>query len=252
MEQIHSVFLPVHIAAGCISIVIFWIPVFVRKGSKSHNLVGRWYINSMVVVLFTSMVLSVNNIFKQEYILALFLIHLTFLTAFPLWHGYTILKRKKTSSKGFKKMRSILLLSLGISSIVCIGTALLLWYSYGRQDILLIIFGILGLSSAKDIFNKPVFSNRVAQHLDGMIVSGIAAYTAFFAFGGRTLLGSLLEGNLMIIPWILPTVIGIIAIRLWKRKYTGKPQKPVAMKIVVNKKDEVEHKIDDLRAGALS
>ena len=46
-----------------------------------------------------------------------------------------------------------------------------------------------------------------------MLVSGIAAYTAFFAFGGRVFFESLLTGYWAVLPWVAPTIIGIGAIK---------------------------------------
>jgi len=59
-------------------------------------------------------------------------------------------------------------------------------------------------------------------HLNGMIGSGIGAYTAFFAFGGRSLLGELLPGQWQVIPWVLPTVIGVIAASRVSRRWLGR------------------------------
>ena len=87
----------------------------------------------------------------------------------------------------------------------------------------MLFFGILGLSAAgtilKDYKNPPKESNWFLTHLTGMLISGIAAYTAFFAFGGRSLFGHILTGHWMIIPWVAPTIIGVIAIKILKRKY---------------------------------
>ncbi len=55
-----------------------------------------------------------------------------------------------------------------------------------------------------------------------MIVSGIAAYTAFFAFGARNYMASLLSDDWQILPWVLPTILGVIAIRVLLPRYGGK------------------------------
>ncbi|MGL5471270.1 MAG: hypothetical protein ACRDCT_24380 [Shewanella sp.] len=47
------------------------------------------------------------------------------------------------------------------------------------------------------------------EHLGAMIGSGIACYTAFFAFGGSRLFID--HGNLRLLSWILPGVIGFVA-----------------------------------------
>ena len=51
-----------------------------------------------------------------------------------------------------------------------------------------------------------------------MMTTGIAAYTAFFAFGGGTFLSAYLKGPLMAVPWILPSIIGTVIIVRMKKK----------------------------------
>lgn len=57
----------------------------------------------------------------------------------------------------------------------------------------------------------------VIQHIGHIIGSGIGAYTAFFAFGGRNLFQSL--PLLQIGSWVLPSLIGVPFIIWLSRKY---------------------------------
>jgi hypothetical protein len=62
----------------------------------------------------------------------------------------------------------------------------------------------------------------VVAHLNGLIGSGIGAYTAFFAFGGSRFLAELLPGQWQVIPWVLPTIIGVIAANRISRRWLGR------------------------------
>ena len=67
-----------------------------------------------------------------------------------------------------------------------------------------------------------LWNNRLQTHLAEMIVTGIAGYTAFFAFGARQFIQELLVGNWAVVPWVLPTILGTLAIQIWLPKYATK------------------------------
>ncbi|MCE2540754.1 MAG: DUF2306 domain-containing protein, partial [Acidobacteria bacterium] len=55
-----------------------------------------------------------------------------------------------------------------------------------------------------------------------MLGGGIAFHTAFIVFGAQRVWAYELAGPLAIVPWILPTVVGIPAIVVWTRYYRRK------------------------------
>jgi hypothetical protein len=94
------------------------------------------------------------------------------------------------------------------------------------MQMLLMIFSGVGLYAAVGMLQdiraaKQRKANLIKAHLGAVIGSGIGAYTAFFAFGGARFLGEVLTGQWQIVPWVLPTLIGFAAIRLWSRQYRG-------------------------------
>jgi hypothetical protein len=52
------------------------------------------------------------------------------------------------------------------------------------------------------------FKEWVIAHLSSIIGAGIASYTAFFVFGGNRFMAQIFDGQLMMIPWVAPGVIG--------------------------------------------
>lgn len=211
----------IHIAAGTISLFLFWIPIFTKKGGINHVKLGKIYMWLMWIVVITAVILSIKNLYIGAIEMAAFLGFLTFITASPLWKGIAVLKQKKGLSKTFQRTHLI------FESLILVAGALLLGYGIYLQGegagILMMIFGILGISNLgsviKLIKTPPQQMDWFIEHMSDMIISGIAAYTAFFAFGGRTLLGNIFTGYWMIVPWVAPTVIGVFTIEYLKKYY---------------------------------
>jgi len=216
--------LPIHIAAGFLSIVIFWIPIFVKKGSNIHVKVGKLYMATMWVVVATAAILSVENFMQGAYQGAAFLGFLVLITANPLWYGIAILKQKKGVSESYRKKHML------FNALIAIAGILLIIYGITLTNeptgILMIIFGILGVSTGKDIItmyrNPASKSNRMKEHIIGMLTTGIAAYTAFAVFGGANFFRGVFSGYWSIIPWVTPTIVGSILMRYYQNLYLGK------------------------------
>ncbi|MEL6593510.1 MAG: hypothetical protein AAFQ87_10560 [Bacteroidota bacterium] len=228
MESIFNIILGLHITAGTISLILFWIPVIVKKRKGLHTKIGRIYVYTMWIVVISSAVLCGLNIFRDRMIMAAFLGVITVLTAHPLWYAIAILKYKKNLPLRIVRIRQVLSAVLFAGSVGITIWSILLGVQ--GMAILLLIFGIIGMVSSRPLFVKAAKAQAshhwITDHLDGMIGTGIAAYTAFLAFGGRVLMADLFSEYLMVIPWVAPTIIGTIIIRRMKKRYT--PKKRVA------------------------
>ncbi|MEM6344678.1 MAG: hypothetical protein AAF927_12385 [Bacteroidota bacterium] len=226
MESIFNTILGLHIAAGVISLVLFWIPVLVKKGRGMHAKVGRFYVYAMWGVVGSAAILCGLNIFRDRLIMAAFLGVISVLTAHPLWYAIVILKYKREVPAHIINIRRVL------SGILLLGSIGITIWSIQLQlqggAILLLIFGIIGILSSRPVFTPvakaQASANWLIDHLGGMIGTGIAAYTAFLAFGARRLMADLFAEQLMVIPWIMPTIIGAIIIRVMKNRYSPKPK----------------------------
>lgn len=224
MDTAYKFLLGSHIFFGSLSLVIFWLPaVFTKKGGEWHNKIGKLYVRLMTLVVLSSALMCLRNLlFVGNINSGIFLGFLTMITAHPIWHGTAILKYKKQQPQSFYNMHMGFrgMIILAALSLFAYGLYL---YMTGEVHPLFFIFGILGASDLPswigDFKNPPTKVNWLTEHLSGMIISGIAAYTAFFAFGGRSMMGHILTGYWQILPWVLPTIIGIFAIKYHKRKY---------------------------------
>ena len=216
MEKLIDALFYIHVIAGTVSLVLFWIPVFARKQKGLHTTVGKLYVYCMWTVVITAFLLSIKNFVIGRYNIAFLLGFLSLVTANPLWYAIGVMKSKKAYS------RSYLLTYFVIhSSIVLLGGSLLvygLFFVNTSAKYLMIIFGTLAVLDIRELLSKREMKSSKPDwykvHYSGMITTAIAAYTAFFAFGGSRFLDNILTNEWQLIPWILPTLIGILCIRI--------------------------------------
>jgi len=219
MDVLIKALLLAHVSAGFTSLGLFFIPMFARKGSKLHNTVGRFYTYGMWGVVVTAILLCGIRFAQGQQVMALFLGFLALLTSRPLYFGVAILKNKQKVSDRLRLIDNLL------SGALTVFSPILLGFGFGAFGLeghpLLIVFGALGmLITVPDLIGKlrgakPKEYNWLEEHIGGMLVSAIAAFTAFFAFGGRKIFGDM-SGSLEIVVWIAPTIIGVAVIRYYK------------------------------------
>ncbi len=224
MEFIVKTLLFLHVSFGFTSLVLFWLPVFLKKGGKGHVITGKLYVIAMWVVVSTAALLSIKNVIIGKYFMAAFLGFIALITANPLWYGMAILKPKAQSKKRFQKTHIVLDGLVSISALL-----LLMWGIYlgGKGNaVLMLIFGGLGCtvfpSFIKKLTSPYKEADRVKEHMVGLLTSGIAAYSAFFVFGGYTWMRQILPGMWQVLPWVAPGVIGGIGITLTVKYYRKK------------------------------
>lgn len=220
MELLVRILLGIHVSAGFISIILFWLPMISIKGGTIHIKSGKLYVIAMWIVTITAGLLSIKNVLIGDYVEAVFLGFLSLITSGPLWYAIAVLDQKKGRTPAYKKKLFL------FNSIVIIAALGMIVYGLmidNSTRILMFIFGALGLTNTGDVIryirNEPSKLTWIQEHLAGMIATGIAAYTAFFVFGGRTLFDGLFPGYYAIIPWVAPGVLGAIGTFFYTKKY---------------------------------
>lgn len=239
MTTLHSILVWLHIAFGAVALVLFWVPALARKGGRLHVTAGRYYKSVMYTVSVSAFIASVIvladpiGIRRPGEVLAaeeaerlaglyrmssLFLLMLSVLVFSSVRHGLLALRERRQPGVLKSPLHRGLIGALALLALV-VG-----FLGVRHGQVLLVVFGGLGLSVAWSMFrdsriDRPSHRQLVVAHLGGLIGSGIGAYTAFFAFGGARLLGDFLPGQWQVIPWVLPAVIGTIAVRRLRRPF---------------------------------
>lgn len=211
-----------HISTGFISLLLFWIPVIAPKGGKTHRLSGKAYAALMWIVVSTAALLSLKNAWIGDYQTAAFLGFISLITANSLWYAVAILKHKHEQQGRFAGLR------LAFSATIVLSAAALVAYGIylnGQGSaVLMFIFAGLGFTELPNLVNRLRAPHQrlpwLKEHIVGICSSGIAAYTAFFVFGGNQFFSAVLPGYWAIVPWVAPGLIGTIGIRYAVQRFT--------------------------------
>jgi hypothetical protein len=243
MSTLHSLLLYLHITLGAAALLLYWLPVIVRKGSKLHISVGKVFYYLMLLVSSSGIVMSLMGLYDPVAIytagkqmsdaqiermlvwripFSQFLLLLSLLTWVTVRHAIGVLKAKSNRSllKHWFYQGPVLLL---------LPTALYVAYqgiTIGMP--LLIIFSVVSIITATTIslyVYKATVKPRawIIEHFSAMVGSGIAVYTAFFAAGGRRMLSQWLPGDWQLVSWLAAPVMGVAVLILltgyYKRRY---------------------------------
>lgn len=239
MHTIHAVLVYLHIAAGSVALLLFWVPALTKKGGKLHVSTGRFYVAGMHIVAITAFVASIialidpiairrpGEIVEPEQaaqlaqrfrMFSLFLLMLSVLVFTSVRHGIAALTARRDPEILAKPLHRMTIAVLGLLGII-VGAI-----GIGNRELLLIVFAGISVSGAVGMFRDtlktaPKRGDLIVAHLNGLIGSGIGAHTAFFAFGGSRFLSEILPGQWQLIPWIAPAVVGTVVIARVSRRY---------------------------------
>ena len=233
LSEFRSVTLPVHIGFGFAVLTLFWVQIFSKKGSAWHRRAGlAFYWAGMVIVATALYGVSAVLIeaFSGDHDVApndarlsavLFLGYLGLITFAILEKGRSAI-RFRGPSPGSRAVFAYVRAAIALAaSLALIAYALAFRPS---NAILLFALSPLGILIFLETLNFQRAGNSypqrwVIEHMDGMLGAGIAFHTAFFVFGASSFFNPLLGGTpLQLLPWILPTVIGVPAGAIWKRR----------------------------------
>jgi uncharacterized membrane protein len=218
--------LAVHIAAGGGAFILAPLALVTAKGGKAHRLWGKIYFWCMTVVALTALIMAAYRPILFLALVAVF----SFYSAFV---AYRVLGQK-AAWKGEPVARPL----DWIAAVLCFAaSAALAILGAIRPELVqhlripAIVFGLIGMrisSAAMWRFTHPPTEKMFwwYAHLQGMLGSYIAAWTAFCV----VTLGPLVHAVWWI--WIVPVSIGVPAIvattAYYKRKFAPRSKTAVA------------------------
>ena len=236
MQMLHQFLLVLHVVCGALALSVFWGPMLAKKGSPWHVRSGHWYSTLMYLIcgagiLMCGLVLSAPLVVKaadlrvgqdpqlfaeRVRLMSGFLLLLCLLALMNLRQGLLALQ-SGAARKALRHWSHQVLLVLTLGCAVWI-----LWQALPRQFVLGQIFATVALMSSIGCLYyshraKVDRSTVLKEHIGNMLASGIAIYTAFFAFGGRKVLD--LSPELQLASWLMPSVLGIAATVWYNKRY---------------------------------
>jgi hypothetical protein len=241
MLYLYKLVLSLHIAAGITGLAAFWTPVLARKGGATHVQVGRIFYKATCVIALTGLAMaaltfaaplavhpraaltaeSAAAAITRDRMAAFFLVYLVVITFAPVYHGVRVLETRGTPERmrtPFHTGLAVLAIALGVGMIVLATVA--------RQPVFAALSPIGLLTGRGHLrFARQPYASPMAwwyEHMGSMLAGGIAFHTAFLVVGAGRLLGVQLTGFTSVIPWIVPSLIGIPATMVWVGYYRRK------------------------------
>ena len=223
----------VHVVAGFAGLVAFWVPVFAKKGGRAHVRAGRVYVYSAYVVTLSAVIAAAGRIASYVdqgmglaerpdlYGMAVFLGYLGVVTFANVRHGIRVLATRRAPASIRTPFHFGLAWACFVCSAAVIALALAVW-----SDSSPVLLGLspVGLFTGSNLLRymrsgamQP--AGWLYSHLGSMLGGGIAFHTAFAVFGVQRLVVYNLPGSFALLPWLLPTIIGVPAIIAWQRHY---------------------------------
>jgi hypothetical protein len=233
----------VHIAAGSIALILFWIPAIAPKGGRTHIRAGWFYVLCMSVVVVTALAMSglaftvplavrqiarslspaeLSDFLLEQRLFAAFLAYLAGITLAAGWQGIWAIETKRDP----KAMRTPFSLALNVVVLLAGLTVLVLGIKYRSGPLIGLspIGPLIGAGNLRYLLRGP--QSRMHwwyEHLGSMIGTGLAGYTAFLVFGGSRLLPSFARNRLYTLFWVLPSLIGgpviFMTVAYYQRKF---------------------------------
>jgi hypothetical protein len=234
LDGAHQIARLTHIGVGALGLLVFWAPILLRKGGRAHRYTGRVYTWIDAIVLATAAIGAAYYLWSwnvrglgpreipSEYAIMLVLAFLTLVSFALLLQGRGAIVAREQPSR----LRTPL--HLGVHVLTLAASAALVLYAlhFAPPNALILyavsVLGVLtayeGLSYVAKTTATP--EKWVFQHLNGMLGTGVAFYTAFGVFGAHRLIGvsAADAGWLSVLPWLLPAVVGVPATMWWKRR----------------------------------
>jgi hypothetical protein len=242
MLNLYRFTLMVHVVAGIIGLVAFWTPAIVRKGGALHVKAGRVFYKTTCTIALTGLVMAMlllidplgvhpprsavspeiaERIAAGIRLTVPFLVYLLLITFAPVHHGVRLLQTRRQHGD----LRTPFHTAINIAAIGA-AAAMIGLGIWAKQPVLaalspigfLVGFGQLGYA------RRPLASPMAwwYEHMGAMIGGGIAFHTAFLVLGANRLFHLPFSGAAAIIPWLLPTIIGIPASAIWVGYYKRK------------------------------
>jgi hypothetical protein len=242
MADLYRLVLGLHIVAGILGLAAFWTPAVAKKGGVVHVSVGRVFVWATCVVAATGTVMAAllladplairrpsrpvsperaAAIATEIRLTTTFLFYLLLITFTPVYHGVRVLATRRSP----ERLRTPFHTLVHAASIAASVAMVALGALKGQTVFLFMspigfLLGAGGLMFARRPYPTPMA--WWYEHMGSMLGGGIAFHTAFLVLGAGRLLGLRLDGMAAVVPWLLPTLIGLPATAIWTAYYRRK------------------------------
>jgi hypothetical protein len=243
LADLHLALRGIHITAGALGLVTFWAAMCMKKGAAAHVRCGRAfvlcaYLVGVTAVLSaawaevdplgfgTSLGLSEDDIRRlapeRAWLFRVLGLAGISLLAYVQVGVYAVRTKAKPRPGG----NWLFLLTVGVLGVAGAGAAAmgvsgLLDSGPAIQNVMPLFLGLVAVPLTFTMLrfvrrSRPAHMDWWYKHMECMLVSGIIFHTALaITVSNRLLQQGLLSGPAALVPWVLPTVIGVPVTFVW-------------------------------------
>lgn len=235
-----------HVIPGFIGLAAFWIPIVTKKGGRAHRACGWVFAVCAAIVLSTALISAgwalidplsfarptvaegdaATRLAWRMRFFGAFLGALAAYTVPPLVLSVRVVStRQQPDRLAAPWVRAL------VAGQAVVGAGLLIfagcWWSVAGWSPLIgvpLFLAVIGFYAARgqwQFLARPAITkqNWWYKHMEYMLTCGIAFHTAFMVFGLSRIAPDALSGYWQLVPWFLPTVVGVPAMRIWINYY---------------------------------
>ena len=246
----HALLRTLHIGAGALTLVLFWIPLVARKGSLPHRVAGRAFVAAAALATATALVscawlvadpagfagsmaaATPADRWRLRFFGAL-LGGLACYTIPPLVLAVAVVRsRARPEGLATLAVRALALLPAAAGSgLVLFAAAWVGAAGPSLEALAAVAVGILGLKATRDLrrfLARPAPTPREwrARHVEFTLTCGIAFHTAFSVFGLSRLFPGIFSGPWQVVAWLLPAAAGLPVMAVWMRRERSADPRP--------------------------
>ena len=177
---VHHFTFYIHVIIGSLALVLFWIPLMLKKGQKRHLFYGRLFVNAMYIVAISGLVMStlvlidpiavryplgnfdindVDKIITKNRVFSSFLLMLSVLVFCNVTQSIRVLQVKSKRQLLKTPFHLGIIILLGVMSIF------MAWVGLTNNILLFSIFAFVGMANSFGIlhyiFKKTIKSREV-------------------------------------------------------------------------------------------
>ena len=214
----YAAFVTLHIAAGTVALITFWLAAALRKGSPRHRWVGRVYLSAMLLVIASGVPLTLQRVLDGQSASAAFLGYLLLLVTTSVWLSWRAIRDKAQPARYLGRAYHALAIANPLAGLA------MLWLGLERGSPLLAGFSLVGILIGADMLRRRrVIPTQprwwLEEHYGAMVGNAAATHIAFLAIGLPRLLPALQGPSWVYLAWFGPVLLSIVA-KVWlDRRY---------------------------------
>jgi hypothetical protein len=209
--------LDMHVAAGAVALLVFWIPLVTKKAGPAHRRAGRVYVVAAATLAITGLLLCVPLVSSARpgrWHAGVFLAYVSVFAGASAMLGVRALRTRRRTRASRSPIDVV------PPSLLVVGGIALAAFGVGQSTVLYVFFGVLGivlgLAHLRFWLRPPVHGGEwFLAHMSGMGTSSIATVTAFLVVNARRLGMRTFDFGL----WAGPIAALAIGLTLWRRHY---------------------------------